>query len=312
MPVLAVAQSLTVPSLYDAVPRCVFGGVQTPLVIACPPGATRLMWHLRNNTRTIARGEAEVAAGVARVALPVPPVHPGIVLPTQLDLNIVDAARAVLVADTRDVAVCAAEPFVPSAARDAEPAVDLYDPAGRTAAALEATGYPVRSLRSLAAHRPAERDLLILGEGLDLAAERGFAAQLDDLLQQGARVLCLAPAAGTLPLPALQHTSRRGAGQRVAFEDASWLQALDPRLDPVPVAGFGLRMGRADILAEFDAQHGPWAVLDQRVGAGRLLIVRAQLLGGWDAAPAPRYLFKALVKELGEPPGQGPKKESGR
>jgi hypothetical protein len=224
-----------------------------------------------------------------------------------------------------------------------QPRVYLYDPPGRTAAALEKLGIAVERVSTLSSW-PTQMTALVIGEG---AWDRGLGAQKEQLrrfVKGGGRVLCLGPVdaferdwlpeqitplTGSANDPAYQPRTRpfreqmnvnperpghpvfRGLDRRrmALWSDyTGWDEAKPgfPQVYPV-TAGFKLQraesLARTAILADYDRGLEGVALCEMFDGAGSVILSGFDLVNRAGLDPAADRLLANLVAYMASKEG---------
>jgi hypothetical protein len=282
-------------------------------VKAAPGFRGALAWTLAEaaNGRVLpgGRGESAVAAGGrAKLTLTFPAVNPGVVLKAKLAVALTDAGGKALATHDKVIHVFHPNPFEgrTKALEALKIAVYEPDPAGRTAAALKELQVPFEEKKTLAALAEGKAGVVVVAEGVSFKDEPGLADALLGLARRGVTVICLAPSAGTLPVPGAD--ADRGEDLSLLRRDA--ITKLDDRLDAeswgggqVVASTVSLKAVEGSVVAEVAAGPGgwPWLQVDYPRARGRLLVCGFAVVARWQASPTPRYLF-AKVLEPAIPP----------
>jgi len=74
-------------------------------------------------------------------------------------------------------------------------------PAGKTAAALQKLHVPFEQEKNLETLADRKGGVVLVGEGVSFREEPGLADTLTKLARRGVTVICLAPSAGSVPIP---------------------------------------------------------------------------------------------------------------
>jgi hypothetical protein len=180
----------------------------------------------------------------------------------------------------------------------------VYDPKDTTAALLKKLDVPFEEIRNLSLLAEINQGLVVVGEGVSFDEERGLGGDLIKAAARGVRVLCLAPADGTLPLP--ERDGTRGPAQ-LLFHDASAITRLDKKLDArawqgapqIVVTAVAPKAADGAVVAEVKAGSAGWPWLELRyANQGRLIVVGFGMMKHWDAGPSPRFLFARILEDL--------------
>jgi hypothetical protein len=251
------------------------------------------------------RGEAALGGGAkAKMEITFPGVKPGVVLKTRLTISLVDDANGNAVAThEKTIRIFHPNPFADRAKVLKELKITLYDPdpAGKTTAALKGLEIPFEEEKNPAALADRKEGVLVIGEGVSFKDEPGLAEALIKAAAQGATVICLAPSAGTVPIPGAEQDH----GEEVSFFRRDVIKRLDKRLDDeawggykVVVSTVALKGVEGSVVGEVVAGPGgwPWLQVDYPKTKGRLIVCGFAVIDRWQASPTPRYLFAKLIE----------------
>jgi len=289
-----------------------------------------LAWVLSVGNRPLARGTAavrHVGPDPTRVdvALSIPAGREGIVIDAIFTVSLSDGADGWRGGTSKVVRLFPADPFADRRRWLESRQIALVDPVGRTAAAFEAANVPftpVPADLAIAAIRP---PVIVVGEGVSWDDRPGLAADLAFVASRGVGVLCLAPRAGTMPLPGTADEPGEVVAKSLVLRRADVVAELDDRLDWLVWSAAGnTAMSRITVTADGaavlvhagDSPVGwPWleAAFARREAdplAGKLIICGLGVVTHWNETPAARYLFAALLERLTRstpvPPGGDP------
>ncbi len=249
------------------------------------------------------RGESALKPGAkAKFALDIPAVNPGVVLKAHLTVSLVDDANgSVRATQEKDLWIFPADPFHGQAKELEELKLIVYAPAGKTAAALKALKVPFEDEKNAAALADRKGGVVVIGEGVSFKDEAGLTDTLVQLARQGATVICLAPSAGTLPIPGAE----KDGGESVSLFRHDAIPKLDPRLDglawsnstKIVASTIALRAIDGSVAGEVVEGPGgfPWLQVDYPQTKGRLTVCGFALVAQWQATPTPRYLFARMI-----------------
>jgi hypothetical protein len=255
------------------------------------------------------RGEAPIAAGPLKISLNIPTVNAGVVLQAQLVVSVVAAGQEKPAATyEKTLWIFPANPFTDRLKWLEELKINLFDPdpKSKTAEALKGLKVPFEEVRNAAALGELKEGLVLVGEGVSFNDEVGLAEALVQAASRGRPVLCLAPAAGSFPLPEKNNGLPSPASLNLQRQDI--IRKLDKRLDAdawAPdnqVAASSLELQAEDgkvvgVLAE-GAKGWPWLQLDYPDKNCRLVLCGFALVRRWEAGPAPRYLLARLLEHV--------------
>lgn len=287
---------------------CLFAGQeQLYHVEAASPGSFegRLAWSLSAGGRVIDRGEQAISdkAPPAGLRLRVPPVNPGVALPGELAVSFSAAEGGPEVRIVRPLWFFSKEPFAGRSSWLKELRLNLFDPAGKTAALFEREKIPFILLTNPDALPALGRGLLIVGEGLSLKDYRGLPGNLLQAAAGGTDVLVLAPDGGEVTWE-----TRSGAPVPAALSFGGFaIPTLDKRLDArawppdgrLVASSLTFRAERGALVGEFgkNAAGWPWIEVQPAPEGGRLTFCGLALVEKWDDTPVPRQLLLRLLEE---------------
>lgn len=278
------------------------------LVVAGLPGPLkeggRVWFRVSKGSRTIAAGTAQ-AGRDGRVALPVrlPEMKAGVALPLEAELRAGSEQGQLL--RTGTLWAFSEQPLAAAGEPQTLRPLLLYDPDGRTEAAFRSIGLSCETLARADALEGQTRAVLVVGEGVSLAGERGLAELLAAAVARGNRVLLLAPADGQLTPPAAWRTLRAGCAQDVLREPARAAAAYKLDLSAWPPDGraahkrFHLEASRGEAVFAVTEDAGCEAVgWDDAASGGRFRACGLGIVKKWQETPAARWLLVELVKRL--------------
>ena len=292
----------------------VFGGKESVFHVSVTgPGMAngRLGWQLAADGRTLARGEAAIdvgASGLGSVALriAVPAVKAGVILSTRLQILALDSGREVGRCE-KPLWVFPEDPFAGRSEWLKSLKIKLFDPTGKTGKRFAVVGVPCTEIRSMDSLAAIKDGLVVIGEGISFREYRGLAGSMNKAAAGGARVLCLAPEAGEVPLP-FAGSGETTAPSSIKFEREEAVTRLDKRLDPTGwapdgtsrVAGFAITGERGPVKAEVGNDPGNWSWIeaDYAGSKGKCIMCGLGIVGKWDDSPTPRFLLVKLLEEV--------------
>lgn len=254
--------------------------------------------------RTLASGSVAAFAGEPlRIPVALPDLKPGVAMPLELTLRRGgDAGESLfegrLWAFSRQPVGPGHDPVAPRT-------LHLYDPEGRTDAALREVGLPFERVARLEALGALRDAVIVVGEGLSLDEERGLTDALAEAVGRGNDALLLAPREGTLALPSawtrlvagtirdVFPAPKQGAGGQGA-DSAAFV-----RPDPAERTGFRLSGLRDEAVFGVADRAGVEAVGWETVGSeGRFRACGARLVARWETSPAARWLLVELLEHF--------------
>lgn len=286
----------------------VFAGRAWTFRVRVPDGIplpARVGVALEVENRVAQRLEVVIAAGAreAAVSMEIPSMRPGGSLPARVRVAM-DAGAGAERATDASIELFGPCPFADQTETLKALRIAVWDPPGTTIPVLRDAGIPFQAIRSLDAIENDAPGVVVIGEGLDLSAARGLPDALAGALARGARVLLLAPSAGTLAVPGLG-AEGVSAPHDVRLARAQAVCEIDKRLD----AGFwlarpGMRGLKASSLRgapvfEISDDANAWPWLDVRFGApgGRFVVCSFPIVKDWETGPVPSYLVLGLLQQ---------------
>jgi hypothetical protein len=182
--------------------------------------------------------------------------------------------------------------------------IRLFDPDGKTAAALDELSVPYKAIRSAGAIGEITNGIVIVTEGISFAENRGLAAALAQAATAGACVICLAPREGLVELPGCGDDAI-AKKPSLALRQNEVITEFDKRLDadawpdgPAIASSWHPSADRRRIEGEWraDAQGWPWIVAIFN-GGGSLTYCGFGIVRSWEKTPAARFLLAAILKD---------------
>jgi hypothetical protein len=278
----------------------------------------RAVWRFTTiNDRVLANGETDVGAtpnrsGTVTIKLRSPEVKPGVVLKTRLQVSLLGPDdRKPAATHERTIWVFPGDPFALRATWLKGLKIALFDPEKTTAESLRKLKVPFEEIDNVAALGAVKEGHLLVGEGVSFKDYPDLAETLLRAAAAGRPVLCLAPAAGTLPVPGAD--SRLPQPRALSWRRSDHITTLDHRLDAtawppegkVVASTLALKAEDGAVVAEVGrgADDWPWLEAEFPARKGRLIVSGFGLFGkAWDAGPAPRYLFARMLEVLTDKP----------
>lgn len=260
-----------------------------------------LEWSHSAEQRTLTRGRVAVRNGVAEIVLNPPELRDGVVMRTML------SAEFILAGDTSPAAslnqpvwLFPLNPLAGQAEWARQLEVDLFDPEGNTADALSSIEFPYNKVRTVGGANG--ESVLLIGEGVSLTRNRGLAASALQAAAAGRRVVMLAPAAGSLPLPGFGDDFPGESVGELRFGRTGIITELDKRLDTTGWATGGLlietRRGRIEATISDESQAWPWLEIRFPKTQGVFVMCGFNVVDLWDRGPTPRYLLMRIFESL--------------
>ncbi len=275
---------------------------------------SRLFWSfISAERRVLSRGEVDLAAQAgeptrATIRLHTPTVNPGVVLQTALLVAAVsrDAPGKPQAAQQRLLSIFPPNPFADRVEHLKRAPLRIFDPRANTSKALTALQVPLEEVYNPAALVDLSPGLLLVGEGISFAEERGLADVLVAAAVKGQTVVCLAPTGGTIPLP-LDSDGSTASASSVTLRKQEVISQFDKRLDAlswpvdgrVVASGVAIKTEGLALVGEVAAGDKNWPWLDVGFpGGGRLVICGFGILAHWNETPAPRYLLASVLESI--------------
>lgn len=297
-----------------------FGGGDVRIgmrVIEAAEGTLR--WSHAANQRTLARGEVELrrnedGSGTGEFVLRPPEVRDGVIFETTVTTEFIPrGANEAAASLERTLWLFPRNPIAGQTTWAENLDIELFDPEGDTAEQFEKLELPHRVVRNTAALNNPEQDgVLIIGEGASLVRNRSLAGAVLKAAAAGRRVVLLAPADGSFPLPGLtgNDVPDGAAPGEVRLARHQIITELDKRLDAqawpgtnntIPSRGLLLesRRGRIEtVITDESSQAWPWLVVRFPQSRGVLVMCGFTLIEHWENGPTPRFLLVRLLESL--------------
>ncbi len=290
----------------------VFAGKSTRFdcqVTSQAAGTATLYWSVSVERAVIGRGERALNLEANRATdvsldLDFPELKSGLVVPAAVSLEVrtQGGMRA-----QRTVALHVFSPDI--AANRAQwlksLEVSLFDPAGKTSAALEVSHIPYRITDGPHGSQTTN-GLIIHGEGIEPARQSASWQAAVASAASGRRVIVMASSGGVIPLDGV-FMANDGRPTAVSLRRSDVIRDLDKRLDCVewPAPGrlvaaslhWSVKGGAPVVEIRDDTAGWPW--LDVRYpNGGRLVWTGLGLIESWETTPAARYLFVKLLEDV--------------
>ncbi len=282
------------------------------------PFAGRFVWSLSAQERTLARGEQEIriaaAMGEVTVKFRVNELRDEVVLPVMLTVAVV-VDQAEVAQKQLPLWLFPDDPIGPRGEWLRSLDITLFDPEENTAKQFDDAKLPYRSVGNVAAlDDPAQRGMLIVGEGVSLREHRSLAETAVRAAASGRRVLLLAPADGSLTVPGTAGDGLPDGGipGELRFARQHIITELDKRLDAQAWAGANNSVPSSKLLIESyrnrveatvsdEVRAWPWLEVRFPESDGVLVVCGFRLIEYWNAGPTPRFLFVRLLEFLSPP-----------
>jgi hypothetical protein len=294
----------------------VFGGQDVEFLyrVTAPKAfAGRLAWRFASDGRTLARGEVKVGAGPGRPALvklplTMPTVKDGIVLKGSLTIEVF-AGDTPVASHGKALWVFPRDPFFGKTEWLKSLKLAVFDPEKKTAKVLTQHKISFEELGSIDSIPELKEGVLIIGEGLSLKDYPGLSETLVRASSRGLAVLCLAPSAGTVPIPGTKNAVLPPP-HRLSLRRADVIRSLDKRIDAeawatgnTVVTSLVIRGDEGAVQGEVDAGGWPWVEIAYGKPHGRLVFCGFGIMQAWDASPSPRFVFVRVLEHLTETSG---------
>lgn len=272
----------------------------------------RARWLLASREkRTLLRGESPVAAeadkpGRLTVRLKAPSVKPGVILPLVVVLTVHGDDGQITATLEKNLWVFPTDPFAERSQWLKDLKITLFDPAGKTREALDKLHVPFEETRNVAALPELTDGMVLVGEGVSFAEYRDLPEALLKTAAKGLPVLCLAPEAGTFPLPGAEALPAAPSSVMIARNEI--ITKLDKRLDAEgwgldgnPIVGsLSVKVEDGNMVAEVQKGGRGWPWLDVQFPTkrGRLIVCGFGVSRHSDANPTPRFLLASIFTLL--------------
>jgi hypothetical protein len=270
-------------------------------------GDATVYWSVSVERGVISRGERAVKLapgqpGVVTIDVTFPELRPGLVVAGALSLEVRSrtggrAEKAVpLFVFSPDVIAHRTEWL-----KSIE--ISLFDPAQKTAAALEASQIPFQLMDGPG---PRGTGLMIYGEGMEPGRQVNSWPSAVAAARAGRKVIVLASSGAGLPLDEVM-AAGDNALVSASLKRNDFIRELDRRLDagawpePARLVASSLhwtaRSNAPRLELQPDAEGWSWLDLRYRNG-GRLVWTGVGLIESWESTPAARYLFVKLLEDV--------------
>jgi hypothetical protein len=276
----------------------------------------RLYWCLQVDHRVIQRAEHSFSVYPQKVKsfdleLRLPPVKGGAAIAADLQIEVFDSASKLPVTSVqKKIWILAPDLFAHQQALLKRINIHLYDPQNVTSKIFSKTGIPFKQLKSPEAFTNLSKALLVIGEGTDLNARRGFADIILSTALAGNTVLCMAAAPGTFPLGAdTLQLVKKAKGVNLSSYDI--VKSLDKRLDvsfwtklhgkSTGARTVDFQVGNHQLFTRVAGEHGwPWVELQYSQPNARFVYCGFNLMKEWGYGPPPRYLLNSIFRMIAE------------
>jgi len=282
------------------------------------PLVGRFVWSLSVEDRTLDRGEQElqVAERAADVTIKyrLNELRDEVVLPVTLTVAVVVGHDEVTRKELR-LWLFPDDPFGSRGEWLRSLDITLFDPDERTSKQFDDAKLQYRLVRNQAALLDAEQSgTLVIGEGVSLLKHRSLAETALQAAASGRRVVLLAPADGSFPVPGTSGDGLPDGGvpSELRFARQHIITELDKRLDAqawpgtnntVPSSKFLIETHRSRVEATVSDESRAWPWLEVRFpeSNGVLVVCGFRVIEHWNKGPTPRFLLLRLFESLSPP-----------
>ncbi len=303
---------------------CYFPGSQVSLpvsVVGAEDGMFNLLFTLSFKGTVVARRQIPFAVrqgqtGRETITFELPEIRDGIALKGGYRLELVDARGKTIDVAESPLHVLDPDPFRYRQQWLTAQRLHVYDPEGVTVARLASSGIPFVQITNPDAFGEAAGGVLIIGEGLSLRRSRGVIGAALATVAKQTSVIVFAPSEGEFVLPGVggeASTAKDGNPRVIRFHGPEMIPALDKRLDDANWGGaagdnvlhyFEIGAHRDHPEVRVDAKQG-WTGISLDWAHGQQMFFSGfAVMRDWDASPAPRYFFAALLDEIQRSRGQ--------
>ena len=275
--------------------------------------AGTLTWVLVANGRVLASGEADARPAPDKPATlsierRLPSLNAGVAFPLQLKVAFRSTDEKTPLGEVvQDIWLLSENPFIDRQKWLESLEIQLFDPPGDTAAALEKLDVPFKQLHNADAIEELSQGTVIVGEGTSLNDYPSLAKALPALAMRGVNVVCLAASDGEVLLP-LQAKDDNRAADQFSLRRIDVVGQLDKRLrsprwvpdESVELRELSLSTAQSQTRGEIvEAGKGwPWLEMHFSQPSGRFVYCGFGLIKVWDQSPVPRYLLASLLEAL--------------
>lgn len=239
----------------------------------------RFWFQVRHENRPLASGSIQGRASNKGFSLPVqlPDVKPGVSQVLQLRLCKGDD-KGLQVYDG-PLTVYSPFPYAEGERPAGEKAVVVYDPDGKTIAALQSIRFPFEEIKQLSDART--NQVLVIGEGIERT--RQFEPQVLAVVRQGTDVLMLAPSAeeGNIPLGEWGQMTAENIVGSLTVQGGTFFDLIPER-------------GRCifSINGEKGARQVHWRDLYSKASFS---VYGIPIISAWDKSAEARWMFKTWL-----------------
>lgn len=283
---------------------------------ASPAGT--LQWTHSANQRTLARGEAALSrsddqSSIAEIVLRAQPLRDGVILSTVLTAQFMPAEDNQIATNLEHtITLFPRDPLADRVEWAKELDLEVFETSGKTCRAFDELHWPYRAVRNTASLNDSDRHgVLIIGEGISLDKNRLIADAVLQAAKAGRRVLLLAPADGTLPVPGMTDIGLedKPLPGELRFARQQVITQLDKRLDAeawqgtknaVPSRRMAMEIRRGQIITALCDRPDAWPWMEIRYPEtqGILIVCGFQIIDHWNNGPTPRYLLVRMLETM--------------
>lgn len=282
------------------------------------PLVGRFAWSLSANERTLAGGEQEVriaeATDVVTIKYRLNGLRDEVILPVSLTVAVV-VERTEVARQQLRMWLFPEDPIGTRNEWLRSLDITLFDPVEKTAKQFDHSNVPYQPAHNVAAlHAPEHEGLLMIGEGVSLRQHRALAETALQAAASGRRVVLLAPADGSLPVPGTAGDGLPDGGvpSELRFTRQHIITELDKRLDArawpetnntIPSNRFLIesRRGRVEATMSEESRAWPWLEVRFPESNGVLVVCGFRVIEHWNSGPTPRFLLVRLLESLSLP-----------
>ena len=256
-----------------------------------------LEFRVAREHRALASGTVVVKeTGVVTLPVALPDVKPGIAMQLELSISKPVDGTSVPLASGK-VWAFSEMPFAGGADPAGTRRLYLYDPAGKTAEALEAIKLRIQCVDDFSALESVTNAFIVIHEGFSADSVRDFDERLAGFVRRANRVLLIAPSEGAFAIPEGLDDCWYGGASK-GLHRPSEILGTDYDLDLSGINGCRFRLGcsREAVVLEVDAAKGHEAVIwtDSKTG-GKVLFCGLGLISNWEKTPAARWLLTEIL-----------------
>jgi hypothetical protein len=256
-------------------------------------------------------------------------VKEGLVIEARLSVEVYDGGGGRRMAGhDRRLWIFSGDPFAQRSQWLKELKITLFDPQGDTQKVFQQAKIPFHQVHNVAALAEMTEGVLVVGQGTSLEEYRSLPEILVRVAAGGVPAICLAPSAGTLPMPGAEGPeaelplapsagplpmpgaegpkARLPVPKHVVLRRQDAITALDKRLDAdawppdgkivASTISIGAERNRVVGRVGKEKTGWPWIEVHYPKQRATLLICGFGIVDRWDAGPTPRYLFAQMLE----------------